>query len=57
MSVCISMLFIQVIYGSNLQHPVSTFGFSLGGGMDLDGNGYPDLLVGAYDSDIVTYFR
>lgn len=31
----------------------STFGYSLSGGIDLDLNGYPDLLIGAYDSDTV----
>ena len=30
---------------------LATFGSSLSGGMDLDGNGYPDLLVGAYQSN------
>ncbi|XP_059476549.1 integrin alpha-PS1 isoform X2 [Neocloeon triangulifer] len=28
-----------------------TFGYSLSGGTDMDLNGYPDLLIGAYDSD------
>ncbi|OQR78610.1 integrin alpha-PS2-like [Tropilaelaps mercedesae] len=36
---------------------LSTFGFSLSGGLDLDRNGYPDLLVGAYKSDRAVYFR
>lgn len=31
-----------------------TFGYSLSGGLDLDQNGYPDLLVGAYESDTVS---
>ncbi|XP_055888181.1 integrin alpha-PS1-like isoform X3 [Biomphalaria glabrata] len=34
-----------------------SFGYSLSGGMDLDGNGYPDLLVGAYESDTVALIR
>ncbi|VVC36333.1 Integrin alpha chain,Integrin domain,Integrin alpha-2,FG-GAP repeat,Integrin alpha beta-propellor [Cinara cedri] len=33
------------------QPPVSTFGFSLAGGTDLDNNQYPDLIIGAYQSD------
>lgn len=36
---------------------ISTFGFSLSGGLDLDKNGYPDLLVGAYGSNKALYFR
>ncbi|ODM94960.1 Integrin alpha-PS2 [Orchesella cincta] len=49
--------YTQVIYGEELSHTVSTFGFSLSGGKDLDGNQYPDLIVGAYESDVVAYFR
>lgn len=47
----------QVIFGEELPYTVSTFGFSLSGGKDLDGNQYPDLIVGAYESDAVAYFR
>ncbi|XP_053678049.1 integrin alpha-PS1 [Anopheles nili] len=31
-----------------------TFGSSLAGGHDLDGNSYPDLIIGSYGSDRVT---
>lgn len=43
----------QVIYSEDLNtySPVSTFGFSLSGGLDLDGNLYPDLAIGAYESN------
>lgn len=50
----------QVIMGSdlpNLRRPVKSFGFSLSGGSDLDGNGYPDLVVGAVTENFVTILR
>ena len=51
---------MQVIFGSdlpNLRRPLKSFGFSLSGGSDLDGNGYPDLVVGAVTEGIVTILR
>ncbi|VDK85685.1 unnamed protein product [Litomosoides sigmodontis] len=54
---------VQVITTDELpqQHlhlkPLKTFGFSLSGGSDLDGNGYNDLVVGAFASDTVTILR
>lgn len=36
---------------------LSTFGFSLSGGVDLDGNLYPDLVVGAYESNRALVFK
>ncbi|EYC38991.1 hypothetical protein Y032_0682g1489 [Ancylostoma ceylanicum] len=50
----------QVIIGSdlpNLRRPMKSFGFSLSGGSDLDGNGYPDLAVGAVTEGVVTILR
>uniref|UniRef100_A0AAR5QAR5 Integrin alpha-2 domain-containing protein n=1 Tax=Dendroctonus ponderosae TaxID=77166 RepID=A0AAR5QAR5_DENPD len=35
---------------------LSTFGYSLSGGLDMDKNGYPDLLVGAYESERALLF-
>ncbi|XP_051628619.1 integrin alpha-IIb [Manacus candei] len=35
----------------------AAFGFTLRGGTDLDGNGYPDLLVGAYGAAKVAVYR
>lgn len=40
-----------------LSPDISTFGSSLSGGMDMDKNGYPDLLVGAYQSNLVFLLR
>ncbi|OQR73543.1 integrin alpha-PS1-like [Tropilaelaps mercedesae] len=44
----------QIIRGSDIKrtHTISTtFGYSLSGGVDLDNNKYPDLIVGAYNAD------
>lgn len=46
-----------MIYAELISPALSTFGFSLSGGLDMDGNEYPDLLVGAYDSDRVVYLK
>nr|XP_023029368.1 integrin alpha-PS1 isoform X1 [Leptinotarsa decemlineata] len=43
----------QVIRISTLK----TFGYSLSGGMDMDNNGYPDLAVGAFESEKVLLFK
>lgn len=43
----------QIITASDLGNtpiPITTFGSSLSGGIDLDSNSYPDLLIGAYNS-------
>lgn len=37
--------------------PISTFGFSLSGGLDLDNNQYPDLIIGAYESDTAYFMK
>ncbi|XP_015793178.1 integrin alpha-PS2 [Tetranychus urticae] len=48
----------QVINGLDLNDPgIKTFGFSLSGGLDMDENAYPDLLVGAYASDRAVHLR
>ena len=43
-------MIFQVIFASSLNSQLRTFGWSLSGGMDIDENKYPDLLVGAYES-------
>ncbi|NXQ53434.1 ITA3 protein, partial [Anthoscopus minutus] len=44
----------QVISGSDLgPSKIKTFGYSLSGGLDVDGNSYPDLLVGSLSERIV----
>ncbi|XP_075237231.1 uncharacterized protein LOC142333690 isoform X2 [Lycorma delicatula] len=47
----------QVIMAEQISNRVSTFGFSLAGGHDLDNNQYPDLVVGAYESDTTVFLR
>lgn len=45
---------IQVISGSDLgPASMQTFGYSLSGGLDVDGNSYPDLLVGSLAERVV----
>ncbi|NXU83277.1 ITA3 protein, partial [Xiphorhynchus elegans] len=44
----------QVISGSDLgPTKIKTFGYSLSGGMDMDENSYPDLLVGSLNERII----
>lgn len=43
----------QIISSSDLgliNRPIKTFGSSLSGGVDLDNNSYPDLVIGSYQS-------
>ncbi|CAH4026827.1 unnamed protein product [Pieris brassicae] len=47
----------QVIKAESLPIVMKTFGYSLSGGTDLDANGYPDLLVGAYENSSVALIR
>ena len=37
--------------------PLKSFGFSLAGNVDMDNNGYPDLMVGAYESNKALLLR
>lgn len=48
----------QVIFAENvLPGHATTFGFSLSGGLDLDNNQYPDLIIGAYEADSAFFLR
>lgn len=49
----------QVIHAEDVGSSgyLSTFGFSLSGGIDLDGNMYPDLAVGAYEANKAFLFK
>ena len=51
---------VQIIKPNDLPYRSSiskTFGYSLSGSMDIDQNGYPDLLVGSYEDDAVALLR
>ncbi|XP_043190160.1 integrin alpha-PS2-like isoform X1 [Amphibalanus amphitrite] len=47
----------QVIKASELEPNLKSFGFSIHGGLDMDGNQYPDLVIGAHDSNAAVYLR
>ncbi|KAK2820761.1 hypothetical protein Q5P01_023720 [Channa striata] len=42
----------QVIEGKSVSKGFKTFGYSINGGMDVDDNKYPDILVGSLDDRI-----
>lgn len=52
MSPSLELLCVQVIRGSTISDRFTTFGYSLSGGRDVDGNKYPDLLVGSLDHTV-----
>jgi len=47
----------QVIVGSDVRNNIRSFGFSLAGGVDMDSNLYPDLVVGAAHSNQAVLLR
>uniref|UniRef100_A0AAR2KGJ9 Integrin alpha 4 n=1 Tax=Pygocentrus nattereri TaxID=42514 RepID=A0AAR2KGJ9_PYGNA len=53
----IASRFSQRITGSMLGGSFSMFGQSVSGGVDVDGNGYPDVAVGAFLSDSAVVLR
>ncbi|XP_028404362.1 integrin alpha-7-like [Dendronephthya gigantea] len=48
---------VQTIKPSDFPNNLKTFGWSVRGETDLDTNGYPDIVVGAYASDSVMVLR
>ncbi|CAG04405.1 unnamed protein product, partial [Tetraodon nigroviridis] len=49
----ISEQYSQAIQGKSLSNGgFNTFGYSISGGMDMDGNSYPDIVVGSLDDRI-----
>ncbi|XP_065053911.1 integrin alpha-8-like [Rhopilema esculentum] len=48
---------VQKIYASTLGGMPATFGFSVAGGMDVDVNGFPDLVIGSFGADKIHIFK
>lgn len=47
------LLHLQVIEGKSVGNDgFQTFGYSISGGMDMDDNSYPDIVVGSLDDRI-----
>ncbi|KAJ8416929.1 hypothetical protein AAFF_G00328070 [Aldrovandia affinis] len=53
----ISQTFSQRINGAVLGNTFKMFGQSVSGGIDVDGNGFPDIAIGAFLSDSVVVLR
>ncbi|XP_042886668.1 integrin alpha pat-2-like [Penaeus japonicus] len=47
----------QKISASHFSVGLRSFGFSIDGGIDVDANGFPDLIVGAPESDAAVFIR
>ncbi|XP_078703227.1 integrin alpha-V-like [Branchiostoma floridae x Branchiostoma belcheri] len=47
----------QVLRASDFSTDLKAFGFSLAGGMDVDGNQYPDMAIGSYLTDRAVVLR
>ncbi|XP_063227924.1 integrin alpha-PS2 isoform X2 [Bacillus rossius redtenbacheri] len=47
----------QRILAEDILSTLSTFGFSVSGGIDLDENEYPDLVVGAYEANTAVFLK
>ncbi|XP_068748526.1 integrin alpha-5-like isoform X2 [Montipora capricornis] len=53
----IELPYSQKIEGSGFQSGLKMFGISIAGGVDIDQNGYPDIVVGAYASEKAVIIR
>uniref|UniRef100_A0A914LSE6 Integrin alpha-2 domain-containing protein n=2 Tax=Meloidogyne TaxID=189290 RepID=A0A914LSE6_MELIC len=49
--------YTQKILARDVHRDMRTFGFSLRGGRDVDGNGYPDIAIGAFKSNQAAVLR
>ncbi|XP_072028875.1 integrin alpha-9-like [Amphiura filiformis] len=49
--------YAQRLAGRSVMAGITSFGSSLSGGLDMDSNGYPDLVVGAHQNATVVYYR
>lgn len=49
--------YTQRILARDVHRDMRTFGFSVRGGRDVDGNGYPDIAVGAFQSNQAAILR
>ncbi|KAL4222463.1 hypothetical protein ACF0H5_018503 [Mactra antiquata] len=47
----------QAIEADNVLNGLETFGWSIAGGVDMDGNEYPDLLIGSQKSNRAAFLR
>ncbi|XP_066998134.2 integrin alpha-PS2 isoform X2 [Anabrus simplex] len=47
----------QVLRADDFSGSLSTFGFSVSAGLDMDENEYPDLVIGAYETNMAFMFR